>query len=214
MAAGVVHIPWYATLFRGDKFEAALLEIAPVARPLRRDGVGGLPLARRRVQVPAAGVLRGEGRLRGLLVRGGVRRVARALLELVPGARALHVAGPRRPRRSRRAPRGRALGLADLRAAQLRAEGRDLRDRGGHVRGLGPGHLLARGRPGRRGGRRGRPPSRRRAPRAGRRGGCGLIRGRGTWGAPGSGWWGGTRGVMSRFAPSAHADDEAGLRIP
>ena len=31
MAAGVVHIPWYATLFRGDKFEAALQEIAPVA---------------------------------------------------------------------------------------------------------------------------------------------------------------------------------------
>ena len=31
MAAGVVHIPWYATLFRSDKFEAALLEIAPVA---------------------------------------------------------------------------------------------------------------------------------------------------------------------------------------
>jgi hypothetical protein len=31
MAAGVVHIPWYATLFRGDAFEAALEEIAPVA---------------------------------------------------------------------------------------------------------------------------------------------------------------------------------------
>jgi hypothetical protein len=29
--AGVVHIPWYATLFRGDKLEAALEEIAPVA---------------------------------------------------------------------------------------------------------------------------------------------------------------------------------------
>lgn len=29
--AGVVHIPWYATLFRGDKLEAALAEIAPVA---------------------------------------------------------------------------------------------------------------------------------------------------------------------------------------
>jgi hypothetical protein len=29
--AGVVHIPWYATLFRGDKFEIALMEIAPVA---------------------------------------------------------------------------------------------------------------------------------------------------------------------------------------
>jgi hypothetical protein len=30
-AGGVVHIPWYATLFRGDKFELALMEIAPVA---------------------------------------------------------------------------------------------------------------------------------------------------------------------------------------
>jgi quinol monooxygenase YgiN len=29
--AGVVHIPWYATLFRGDKFAVALGEIAPVA---------------------------------------------------------------------------------------------------------------------------------------------------------------------------------------
>jgi quinol monooxygenase YgiN len=31
MAAGVVHIPWYATLFRGDAFEAALKEFAPTA---------------------------------------------------------------------------------------------------------------------------------------------------------------------------------------
>lgn len=29
--AGSVHIPWYATLFRGDKFELALQEIAPIA---------------------------------------------------------------------------------------------------------------------------------------------------------------------------------------
>jgi hypothetical protein len=29
--AGVVHIPWYATFFRSDKFETALREIAPVA---------------------------------------------------------------------------------------------------------------------------------------------------------------------------------------
>jgi hypothetical protein len=29
--AGVVHIPWYATLFRGDRFEQALEEIAPLA---------------------------------------------------------------------------------------------------------------------------------------------------------------------------------------
>jgi hypothetical protein len=28
---GAVHIPWYATLFRGDRFEEALREIAPVA---------------------------------------------------------------------------------------------------------------------------------------------------------------------------------------
>jgi len=30
-AAGSVHIPWYATLFRGDQLEGALQEIAPVA---------------------------------------------------------------------------------------------------------------------------------------------------------------------------------------
>jgi hypothetical protein len=29
--AGVVHIPWYATFFRGDKLDAALREIAPLA---------------------------------------------------------------------------------------------------------------------------------------------------------------------------------------
>jgi hypothetical protein len=29
--AGVVHIPWYATVFRGDKLEQALAEIAPIA---------------------------------------------------------------------------------------------------------------------------------------------------------------------------------------
>jgi hypothetical protein len=31
MAAGTVHIPWYATVFRGDKLAEALAEIAPVA---------------------------------------------------------------------------------------------------------------------------------------------------------------------------------------
>ena len=31
MAAGTVHIPWYATVFRGDKLAAALEEIAPLA---------------------------------------------------------------------------------------------------------------------------------------------------------------------------------------
>jgi hypothetical protein len=31
MAGGSVHIPWYATLFRGDQLATALNEIAPVA---------------------------------------------------------------------------------------------------------------------------------------------------------------------------------------
>jgi hypothetical protein len=29
--SGVVHIPWYGTLFRGDKLEAAVERIAPIA---------------------------------------------------------------------------------------------------------------------------------------------------------------------------------------
>jgi hypothetical protein len=31
VAGGVVQIPWYATLFRGDRFEQAVKEIAPIA---------------------------------------------------------------------------------------------------------------------------------------------------------------------------------------
>jgi hypothetical protein len=31
VAQGIVHIPWYATVFRGEKFAIALQEIAPVA---------------------------------------------------------------------------------------------------------------------------------------------------------------------------------------
>ena len=31
MAAGVVHIPWYATVFRGDSFAEALEEIVPLS---------------------------------------------------------------------------------------------------------------------------------------------------------------------------------------
>lgn len=32
MSKGVVHIPWYATLLRGDDLAAALAEVAPIAR--------------------------------------------------------------------------------------------------------------------------------------------------------------------------------------
>jgi len=46
--AGVVNIPWYSTLFRGDRFEVALREIAPISlrygatgRPGRDPGGGG-----------------------------------------------------------------------------------------------------------------------------------------------------------------------------
>jgi hypothetical protein len=31
MAGNVVHIPWYVTFFRGDRFEEALMQIAPLA---------------------------------------------------------------------------------------------------------------------------------------------------------------------------------------
>jgi hypothetical protein len=31
MAGGIAHVAWYATVFRGDQFEVALREIAPVA---------------------------------------------------------------------------------------------------------------------------------------------------------------------------------------
>ncbi len=46
--AGVVHIPWYATLFRGDQFEAARRADRAARAPLRRDRVRDLPVARRR----------------------------------------------------------------------------------------------------------------------------------------------------------------------
>mgnify|MGYP003491537262 CR=1 FL=1 len=38
--AGVVNIPWYSTLFRGDQFEVALREIAPICL---RYGATGRP---------------------------------------------------------------------------------------------------------------------------------------------------------------------------
>jgi hypothetical protein len=36
--AGVVHIPWYATLFRGDRFETALSEIGATDYEVLRSG--------------------------------------------------------------------------------------------------------------------------------------------------------------------------------
>ena len=53
LMAGVVHIPWYATGFRGDKLEAALAEIAPIALRYGATQLHRLPLPRRPLQVPA-----------------------------------------------------------------------------------------------------------------------------------------------------------------
>ena len=77
--AGVVHIPWYATVFRGDRFEVALEEIAPLALRYgateyaiyrsRDDAYKFLQLATFEEQV----------RLRPLLERRGVLALARRL---------------------------------------------------------------------------------------------------------------------------------------
>ena len=60
--AGVVHIPWYATVFRGDRFEAALQQIAPLALRYGATEYSIYRVARRPVQVPADGDLRGQAR--------------------------------------------------------------------------------------------------------------------------------------------------------
>ena len=76
MAAGVAQIPWYATLFRGDQFAAALGEIAPIAT---RYGATDYRVYRNRDDMYKFMHLidvRGEGGLRGLLVRAGVQPVA------------------------------------------------------------------------------------------------------------------------------------------
>ena len=62
MAAGVVHIPWYATLFRGDKFEAALAEIAPIALRYGATRLLGLPQPRRPYKFLQMRDVRGQAR--------------------------------------------------------------------------------------------------------------------------------------------------------
>ena len=116
MAAGVVNIPWYATLFRGDRFAEALGEIAPVAL---RYGASDYTVYRAQddpLQVHASLDLRAQARLRALLVRRGVHRLALGLLELVPGAGRLRLAdaghlGAGRRRHRRGADHGRDLSL-------------------------------------------------------------------------------------------------------
>ena len=53
--SGPYTFPWYATLFRGEQFEAALLEIAPIALRYGATELPRLPVPRRPLQVPPAG---------------------------------------------------------------------------------------------------------------------------------------------------------------
>ena len=101
--AGIVNIPWYATLFRGDRFEVAVQEIAPVAL---RYGASEYSVYRSRddaYRFLQLATFEDKSRLRSLLVRRGVLDLARRLLELVPGARRLHLGRSGDPRRDRRA---------------------------------------------------------------------------------------------------------------
>ena len=75
--AGVVHIPWYATLFRGDRFEAALQQIAPLAL---RYGATRVLVYRSRddhYRFLQMATFEDKARLRPLLVRRGVLALAR-----------------------------------------------------------------------------------------------------------------------------------------
>ena len=106
LMAGVVHIPWYATVFRGDQFEAALEEIAPLALRYGATRVRRLPVARRRYKFLQLATFEDKAdfdrywygeefstwraRLLGLLPGAGPVRLAR------PGGAARSAAGSRR----------------------------------------------------------------------------------------------------------------------
>ena len=99
MAAGVVQIPWYATLFRGDQFEAAVAEIAPVAM---RYGATDYIVYRNRddmYKFMQCATFETKARVRGLLVRAGDDELPHGPLGLVPGADPLHLGRPRDRRR-------------------------------------------------------------------------------------------------------------------
>ena len=87
-------IPWYATLFRGDRFAEALGEIAPLAT---RYGATDYRVYRNRddmYRFNQMADVRGQGGLRGLLVRRGVQRLADRVLGLVPDPDPLHLERP------------------------------------------------------------------------------------------------------------------------
>ena len=102
--AGVVHIPWYATVFRGDKLEAALELIAPLA--LRYGATDYRVYRSRDDRYKFMQMATFEDKLdfERYWYGDGVQRLAPRLLELVPGAGRLLLERPRVPGRARATP--------------------------------------------------------------------------------------------------------------
>ncbi len=115
MAAGVVQIPWYATLFRGDRFAEALGEIAPIAT---RYGATDYRVYRNRddmYKFNQMATFEGKADFEAYWYGAGVQRLADGLLGLVPGADPLHLERP--DLRGRPARRRSAAGNARPRAS-------------------------------------------------------------------------------------------------
>ena len=94
LMAGVVHIPWYATGFRGDELEAALAEIAPVALRYGARSYAVYRYRDDRYKFLQMAEFERKDRLGALLDGPGVHRLPRRELELVPGAGALRLDRP------------------------------------------------------------------------------------------------------------------------
>ena len=91
-------IPWYATGFRHDAFEAALQEIAPIAL---RYGATEYWIFRRgddRYMFQQYSLFEDHHDFESVLVRPGVLRLAGRVRELVHGAGRLRADDARRPR--------------------------------------------------------------------------------------------------------------------
>ena len=110
MAAGVVHLPLYATGFRGDDLQAALELIAPISTKYGATRYEVFRSRDDRYKFLLAVDFDDQARLGRLLVRPRVHRVPRRLQRLVPGAAAVRLERPRDARRGARAGHGRRHG--------------------------------------------------------------------------------------------------------
>ena len=90
--AGIVQIPWYATVWRGDRLEEALEQIAPLAL---RHGATEYGLYRSRDDAyKLLQFAHFESKLdwERYWNGAGLHRLARRVLELLPGARPVRMA--------------------------------------------------------------------------------------------------------------------------